>query len=124
MKTQRLITIQLAAILAASLLVGCSRHSTSPPTGSWSGDSGETLALQKDGTFTLKNLPPNNKTGIERVRDFGGTYTMVDSTHIKLDIATPSGTVSQIATVSVSGGDLSFQAAGSSEVKTYHRATN
>jgi hypothetical protein len=123
MKTQNIITIQLAAILAASLLVGCS-HRVSAPTGSWRGDSGETLAIQKDGTFTLKNVPPNNKTGEQRVRDFGGTYTMVDSTHMKLDIATPNGTVSQICTVLVSGSDLSFQPSDSSEVKTYHRATN
>jgi|SRR5665647_705924 len=121
MKTNT-ITNQLAAILAASLLVGCSRHSASPPTGSWSADSGETLALQKDGTFSLKNLPPNKKTGKQLVSDLSGTYTMIDSTHIKLDVTTPRGTVSQIYTVSVSGGDLSLS--GSSVVKTYHHATN
>jgi hypothetical protein len=118
------ITIQLAAILAASLLIGCSHHSASPPTGSWSADSGETLALQKDGTFTLKNLPPNKKTGAQLVSDLSGTYTMVDSTHIKLDVVTPRGTYSTVYLFSVTGGDLSFQQAGSSEVKTYHHAIN
>jgi hypothetical protein len=123
MKTNT-ITIQLAAILAASLLVGCSHHSASPPIGSWSADSGETLALQKDGTFTLKNLPPNKQTGARLVSDLSGTYTMVDSTHIKLDVVTPRGTYSTVYQFSISGGDMSFQTAGSSEVKTYHHATN
>jgi hypothetical protein len=117
-------TIRLAAILAASVLISCSHHSASALTGSWSADSGETLALQKDGTFSLKNLPPNKKTGAQIVSELSGTYTMVDSTHIKLDVVTPRGTHSTVYQFSVSGGDLSFQQSGSSEVKTYHHAVN
>jgi len=123
MKTN-IITIQLAAILTALLLVGCSHHSVSVPTGSWSADSGETLTLQKDGTFSLKNLPPNKKIGAQLVSDLNGTYTMVDSTHIKLDVPTPSGTLSQIYSFSVSDGNLSFKQSGSFDVKKYHHAIN
>jgi hypothetical protein len=104
--------------------MSCSHHSTSAPTGSWSADSGETLALQKDGTFSLKNSPPNKKTGARFVSELSGTYTMVDSTHIKLDVVTPQGTHSTVYQFSVSGGDLRFQPTGNSEVKTYHHAVN
>jgi hypothetical protein len=117
------ITIHLAAILVASLIVGCSHRSTSLPTGSWSADSGETLALQKDGTFSLKNLPLDKKTG-KQPGDLSGTYTLVDSSHIKLDVVTPRGTYSTAYQFSDSGGDLTFQQTGSSEIKTYHHATN
>jgi hypothetical protein len=124
-------SIQLSAvILAAALLVGCSRHGATAPIGSWSADSGETFTLQKDGTFSLKNIPPNKKTGLEFVGELTGTYAMIDATHIKLDPAPPCSIPSQIYSFSVSGGVLSMswevprRGTNSTITKTYRQSVH
>ena len=117
-------TFRLAAILAVSLLAGCSRHKVSAPTGSWSTDSGETFALQKNGTFSQKDLATDKKTGAQIVTELSGTYKMVDSTHIELVIVRPGVTYSIVYQFSDSGSELSLQGAGSSEIKKYHHAIN
>ena len=95
------------------------------PTGSWSGESGETLIFQKDGTFSLK-IPPPQKMTVNFVSEVHGTYAMIDSTHIKLigKTAREKVTTATVYQFSDSGGELSLQEAGSSLVQKYHHAIN
>ena len=117
MKTNTL-KICLASILALVLSVGCSRHTS--PTGAWSATNGERIEFMRDGTFTLKGMPPGR---IQNIGELSGTYTLVDPTHLKLDITTASGKVSEICQFSVSGGELILQEPGKG-AKRFQKAKN
>lgn len=95
------------------------------PIGSWSGDSGETLVFQKDGTFSLKIPPPQKKT-VNFVSEVHGTYKMIDSTHIKLLAKTAREAVATATVYQFSdfGGELSLQEPGNSLIQKYHHAIN
>jgi hypothetical protein len=111
--------------LLASLFVGCSRSHVIAPTGSWNADTGETLVFKKDGTFSLEIPLPKTKT-TNFVSEVHGTYTIIDSTHIKLHGKTAREAVatSTVYQFSDSDGELSLQEPGSSLIQKYHHALN
>jgi major membrane immunogen (membrane-anchored lipoprotein) len=117
---KRIFIISVAAISVATLF-GCSRsqHSVGALPGSWGTDSGDALSLRKDGTFSLTNLLPNKV-----VSKYSGTYTLVDSNHIKMTIETAKGRFSTTYQFSDSDGVLTVQDPDSKKVKTYHHAIN
>jgi hypothetical protein len=132
MKKISLIVIVLLLISAAFIFIHTRKKDTdntgvlgNAPIGSWSGDSGETLVFLKDGTFSLKIPPPQKKT-VNFVSESHGTYTMIDSTHIKLHGKTAREAVatSTVYQFSDFGGELSLQEPGSSLVQKYHHAIN
>src|ERR1017187_9354768 len=128
MKKVALIVIVLLLISAAFIVIHTRTKDTSitgAPIGSWGGDSGETLVFLKDGTFSLKISPPQKKT-VNFVSEVHGTYTMIDSTHIKLHAKTAREAVatSTVYQFSDSGGELSLQEPGNSLVQKYHQTIN
>jgi hypothetical protein len=132
MKKISLIVIVLLLISAAFIFIHTRKKDASntgvlgnAPIGSWGGDSGEMLIFLKDGTFSLKIPPPQKKT-VNFVSEVHGTYTMIDSTHIKLHSKTAREAVatSTVYQFSDSGGELSFQELGNSLVQKYHQTIN
>jgi hypothetical protein len=109
--------IILVAAISAVGLLGCSRsqHSVSTLTGSRHTESGDTLLLRNDGTFSLTNFLPN---GV--VSTYSGTYTLMDSNHIKYTIETSKGRFSTTYLFSNADGVLTIQDPSSGKVKTYH----
>ena len=132
MKKISLIVIVLLLISAAFIFIHTRKTDTSntgvlgnAPIGSWGGDSGETLIFLKYGTFSLKIPPPQKKT-VNFVSEVHGTYTMIDSTHIKLHGKTAREAVatSTVYQFSDSSGELSLQEPGNSLVQKYHQTIN
>ena len=132
MKKISLIVIVLLLISAAFIFIHTRKEDTSntrmlgiAPIGSWGGDSGETLVFLKDGTFSLK-IPPPQKKIVNFVSEVHGTYTMIDSTHIRLHAKTAREAVatSTVYQFSDSGGELSLQEPGNSLVQKYHQTIN
>jgi hypothetical protein len=115
--------IWLAVILAAAFLAGCSHHS-SAPIGSWSADNGMKLVIQTNGTFSMTGPPSDLKTNTHT--ELSGTYTMLDSTHLKFEYLIWNGEFKGVNTnwFSVSGEEMSFQAEGSKTVTKFHRVMN
>ena len=115
---------KIAAILAASFLACCSQHSVGAPIGSWSADNGTKLVIRTNGTFSMTIPPPDLKTNVHYIAEFSGTYTIVDSTHIKFEYLVWEGRFKAVSTnrFSVSGYEMSFQVAGSQTITKYHRA--
>jgi hypothetical protein len=109
--------------VASLLFNGCSRH-ISPPTGSWSADSGAALSIHKDGTFSLKMPTPNENTNSQQAFELSGTYMMVDSSHIRFQPASTNSPVNYYTTnqFSISGDELSLHESGS-QVVTRFRLT-
>jgi hypothetical protein len=114
--------IRLAVILAAAFLAGCSQQGVSAPIGSWSADNGAKLLIQTNGAFSMTFPPPDLKTNVHN--ELSGTYTMVDSTHIKFEYRIWNGEFKGVNTnwFSVSGDEMSFQAAGSQTITKFRRA--
>jgi hypothetical protein len=111
--------IILVVTISIAAFFGCSRsqHNVGALPASWGTDSGDALSLRKDGTFSLTNLLPNKV-----VSKYSGTYTLVNSNHIKLTIETSKGRFSTTYQFSGSGGVLTIQDPDSKKIKTYHHA--
>jgi len=122
MKTNIRIT-RLTIILAAFFLAGCFHHSVGALIGSWSADNGEKFVIQTNGTFSMTVPPPDLKTNAHYITEFSGTYTLIDSTHIKFDYLIWQGRFKAVSTnrFSVSGDEMSFQAAGSQTITKFQR---
>ena len=123
MKTNNHMFLLVVCLVASVVASGCSKHIATAPSGTWTANNGETIEFLKDGSFSLTNLPPNKVTGAQIVSELRGTYTMVDSTHLKLEVATSTAKVSFTCQYSVSGSELILQESGQ-EAKTFRHANN
>ena len=118
------ITCYFAAVLITSLFVGCSHSSYSwqKPTGSWSTELGERIIFNKNGSFSIKSLPPDNNPS--SITELNGTWKMVNSSNVEVEIATPTTNYSTIYQFQISADVLSISQPGVPQAKNYIRDSN
>jgi hypothetical protein len=114
------LTYCLITVLAALFLASCSRHNKPTLIGTWSAQQSYTFEFHKDGSLRVKNLPPDDKT-LQGVTELDGTWAMVDSSHVNVEVVTPKGKDSTIYLFSISGDELTIQRSGNQGVRIYHR---
>jgi|ERR1017187_2325376 hypothetical protein len=115
--------IKSIAVLAVSFLTGCSHHGAGALIGSWSADSGQKFVIQTNGTFIMTIPPRDLNTNAHYFTNINGTYTIIDSTHIKMTYQIWNGQFKGVSTnrFSVSDDEMSFQSVGSETITKFHR---
>jgi hypothetical protein len=113
----------LIPILAALLLYSCYLHKTPTLIGTWRSSQSFTFEFHKDGSLRVKDIPPDDKT-LQGVTHLDGTWAMVDSSHINMEVVTSAGKDSTIYSFSISGDELKIQRPGNQGDYVYHRVKN
>jgi hypothetical protein len=122
-KTQTVIVASVCVLLATGTTIVAVKHAhannPTPQVGTWNAATGESVVFNKDGSFSVRNLPLDKK--LRDVSELDGTWKMIDANHLNVEISTPRGKYSTIYLFSVVGDELSIQQSGVQGIKTYQR---
>jgi hypothetical protein len=110
-------------MLAALFLASCSRGGRDALIGSWTAENGQGFVFQTNGTFRMTIPPPSSDTNAHYFTNLNGTYTILDSRHIKLELQIWDGQFIGVSTnyFAISGNKMNFQLVGGQTNTEFHR---